>query len=181
VPTLTEKIDSREWTTGERPSVTMHYVLDGTSDDLTAKALLLSSTPAEYDGLARDDCSLEPIFVDTAAGAGKWDCRVRYVAPEQKEPQVGESSFSFDTGGGTQHISQSLQTVASHAPPGKTVLEGSPPRSIAAGSPSRAPSASPWPPRRGGSTSGRGSKRPRSGVWRPPALRRRRGRRLQSR
>lgn len=52
MPTLTEKIDSREWTTGERPSVTMHYVLDGTSDDLTAKALLPSSTPAEPDGLA---------------------------------------------------------------------------------------------------------------------------------
>jgi hypothetical protein len=71
MPTRTEKIDSREWTTGERPSVTMHYVPDGTSDDLTAKTLLLSSTPTEYDGLARDDCSLEPIFVDTAAGAGK--------------------------------------------------------------------------------------------------------------
>ncbi|KPK80201.1 MAG: hypothetical protein AMJ81_12365 [Phycisphaerae bacterium SM23_33] len=45
MPTRTEKIDSREWTTGERPSVTMHYVPDGTSDDLTAKTLLLSSTP----------------------------------------------------------------------------------------------------------------------------------------
>ena len=53
MPTLTEKIDSRERTTGERPSVTMHYVLDGTSDDLTAKTLLLSSTPATYDGLCR--------------------------------------------------------------------------------------------------------------------------------
>ena len=40
MPTLTEKIDSREWTTGERPAVTMHYVLDGTSDDLAAKAIV---------------------------------------------------------------------------------------------------------------------------------------------
>jgi hypothetical protein len=37
MPTLTEKIDPREWTTGERAPVTMHYVLDGTSDDLTGK------------------------------------------------------------------------------------------------------------------------------------------------
>ena len=43
--TLTEKIDSRETVTGERPSVTMHYILDGTSDDITAKTLLLNSTP----------------------------------------------------------------------------------------------------------------------------------------
>ena len=120
MPTLTEKIDSRESTMGERPSVTMHYVLDGTSDDLTAKTLLLAATAAEYDGLARDECTLEPIFVDTSTGAGKWDCRVRYVAPEEKEPETGESSFSFDTGGGTQHVTQSIATVSSHAPPGKT-------------------------------------------------------------
>jgi len=63
MPTLTEKIDSREWTTGERPSVTMHYVLDGTSDDLTAKALLTSSTPATYDGLERESIQFEPVWV----------------------------------------------------------------------------------------------------------------------
>jgi len=80
--TLTEKIDSRESTTDDKPSVTFHYLLDGTADDLTAKALLLSSTPTWYDGLRRDECTLEPIFVDTVAGAGKWECRVRYVRPE---------------------------------------------------------------------------------------------------
>ena len=82
MPTLTEKIDSREWTTGERPSVTLHYQLGGVADDLSAKSLLTSSTPTEYDGLARNDCSLEPIFVETAAGAGKWDCRVRHADAE---------------------------------------------------------------------------------------------------
>jgi len=52
MPTLTEHIDSREWTTGKKRSVTMHYILDGTADDLEAKTLLLASTPTEYDGLA---------------------------------------------------------------------------------------------------------------------------------
>jgi len=118
--TLTEKIDSRETVTGERPSVTMHYILDGTSDDLTAKTLLLNSTPTTYDGLVRDECTLEPIFVDTTTGRGKWACTVRYVAPEYQPPEVGESSFAFDTGGGTQHITQSLATVGSYAPAGKT-------------------------------------------------------------
>ncbi len=120
MPTLTEKIDSREWTTGEKPTVTMHYTLDGTSSDLTAKALLLSSTAENYDGLVRDDCTLDPIFVDTVTGQGKWDCTVRYVASEDIPPEVGESSFSFDTGGGMQHITQSIQTIGSYAPPGKT-------------------------------------------------------------
>ncbi len=91
--TLTEKIDSREWTTGEKPTVTMHYTLDGTPDDLTAKMLLLNSTPTEYDGLVRDECTLEPIFVDTTTGQGKWECTVRYVAPENTQPPVGEVLF----------------------------------------------------------------------------------------
>jgi hypothetical protein len=98
----------------------MHYILDGTSDDLTAKAWLLGSTAAEYDGLVRSECTLEPIVVDTAAGSGKWDCTVRYVPPEDAEPEVGDSSFSFDTGGGTQHITQSISTVQKYAPAGKT-------------------------------------------------------------
>jgi len=116
--TLTEKIDSRETVMGERPSVTMHYILDGTSDDITAKTLLLNSTPTIYDGLVRDECTLEPIFVDTTTGAGKWDCAVRYVAPEYQPPEVGESRFNFDTGGGTQHITQSLATVGSYGASG---------------------------------------------------------------
>jgi hypothetical protein len=123
--TLTEKIDSREWTEGDKSSVTFHYILDGTDDDLAARDLLLSSTPTLYDGLVRDECTLEPIFVDTVAGVGKWECSVRYVSPEYTEPQVGDSSFAFDTGGGTQHITQSLATVgvysASGLPP---IFEG---------------------------------------------------------
>ena len=120
MPTLTEKIDSREWTTGDRPAVTLHYLLAGVADDLTAKALLTSSTASSYDGLERESIQFEPVWVDTAANDGLWDCRVRYVAPEEKEPEVGESSFSFDTGGGTQHVTQSLQTIQKYAPPGKT-------------------------------------------------------------
>jgi len=113
--TLTEKIDSREWTEGDKSSVTFHYVLDGTADDLTAKTLLLDSTPTTYDGLVRDECTLEPIFVDTVSGVGKWECRVRYVKPGYAPPEVGESSFSFDTGGGTQHVTQSLATVGRYS------------------------------------------------------------------
>jgi hypothetical protein len=116
--TLTEKIDSREWTEADKSSATFHYILDGTSDDLTARSLLLGSTPTWYNGLRRDECTLEPIFVDTVSGTGKWECRVRYVSPEYTPPEVGESSFAFDTGGGTQHITQSLGTVGSYAASG---------------------------------------------------------------
>ena len=49
-------------------------------------------------------------------GPGLWEGKVRYGA-KQKDPPTGESTFSFDTGGGTQHITQSKETVSSHARP----------------------------------------------------------------
>jgi hypothetical protein len=80
--TLTESIESREWVTGQKPSVTMHYILSGTTDDLTAKSLLLANTATVYDGLVRDECTLEPIIVDTVSDRGSWKCTVKYVSPD---------------------------------------------------------------------------------------------------
>jgi len=36
-PALTELVDSRETPTADRPSATLHYVLEGTGDDATAR------------------------------------------------------------------------------------------------------------------------------------------------
>ena len=36
MPSLTEKLDSREWATGDKPAVTLHYLLVDVSDDLAA-------------------------------------------------------------------------------------------------------------------------------------------------
>jgi len=47
-----------------------------------------------------------------------WLGVVRYAPSSFTPPQVGESSFAFETRGGTQHITQSLATVASYADPG---------------------------------------------------------------
>ena len=121
MPTLTEKLESREWSTGDRPSVTLHYLLAGVSDDLSAKTLLINSTATAYDGLVRESIEFEPVWVDTTANDGLWDVRVRYVAPERKDPEPGDPpQFSFDTSGGTQHTTQSLSTISKTAPAGKT-------------------------------------------------------------
>jgi len=118
MPTLTEKIDSRELVAGERPSATLHYFIDGTASDLVARSTLLAGTPLVYDGLLRSESSVEPIVVDTTTDTGRWAGTVRYTAPQAQPIPVGGSTFSFDTAGGTQHITQSLETVASHAAPG---------------------------------------------------------------
>ncbi len=116
--TLTEKLDSRKWNTGDNASVEMVYILTGTSDDLTAKTLIENSTATTYNGLTRQSINLEPEWVDTTVHDGRWIATVRYGVKPPAE--VGESSFSFDTGGGTQHITQSISTVNRYAPPGKT-------------------------------------------------------------
>lgn len=55
--------------------------------------------------------------IDTVAckhlGNGVWDARVSYSRFDNKE-------FTFSTGGGTIKMTQSLQTISSHAPPGMT-------------------------------------------------------------
>ena len=116
--TLTEKLDSRKWTTGDNASVEMVYILTGTSDDVTAKNLIASSTASTYNGLVRQSIQIEPEWVDTTRSDGQWVATVRYGVRPPTE--VGESSFSFDTSGGTQHVTQSLATSHRYGAPGTT-------------------------------------------------------------
>ncbi len=110
-----EKFDSRVSTAGQSPSVELRYIVFGTSDDLAAKAELASESPSTYDGLPRQSIQIEPLANDI------WEGTVRYGEEQQSEPpQTGESSFAFDTGGGTQHITHSRSTVGTYAPAGVT-------------------------------------------------------------
>jgi hypothetical protein len=57
--------------------------------------------------------------VDSAGDSGRWLVSVRYgLYPPPREP--GDATFQFDTSGGSQHITQSIQTIQKKAPPGKT-------------------------------------------------------------
>lgn len=110
--TVSEKWESRETTVGESPSVDLIYIVRGTDSDVAAKAALAATSPVLYDGLVRQSLHIERIAEDI------WEGSVRYG--ELQPPETGDSTYQFDTGGGTQHITQSLQTVGRYAPPGKT-------------------------------------------------------------
>ncbi|MEW6249190.1 MAG: hypothetical protein AB1716_00960 [Planctomycetota bacterium] len=112
-----EKFESRQVTTGQNPSVELRYVIRGTNEDVEARTALLAGSPAMYDPwgggllfLPRDTVTVQPV------GDMLWEGIVRYGPV----PQTQESTFTFDTGGGTQHVTHSLATVARYAPPGKT-------------------------------------------------------------
>jgi len=107
-----EKWESRETTEGESPSIDLIYIVRGTDDDLAAKAALAAAAPVLYDGLVRQSLHIERVSEDV------WEGSVRYG--KLQPPETGDSTYQFDTGGGTQHITQSLQTVGRYAPPGKT-------------------------------------------------------------
>jgi hypothetical protein len=121
--TVEELPDSRQWTTGANLSVEFSYQVRGTASDVDAKNAMLGEAPSSYQYLARQSSQIEPVVMDTANPDGCiWKGTVRYArASQDKEPpETGESTFSFDTGGGTQHVTQSISTVNKYAPAGKT-------------------------------------------------------------
>ena len=83
------------------------YLIRGTVDDAEAYSLLNATAPSTFAGLLRDDIRVDPV------GGGVWDGTARYVRPENAgtAPQTGESTFAFETGGGTEHVTQSRQTL----------------------------------------------------------------------
>jgi len=103
-----ERFDSRESTTGSNASVNLRYIVKGTDSDIDAKAALAAEAPAFYDGLARQSRHIVPIGDPTHTLL--WEGTVRYGGGGSTAPSTGESTFSFDTGGGSQHITQSIQT-----------------------------------------------------------------------
>jgi len=110
--TVTEKFESRRITTDvSNPSVELRYTVRDTNDDVEARAALADASPSSYDpwgsgltSLPRTSITIEPV------GDRLWDGVVRYGTI----PQTNESVFAFDTGGDTQHITQSLQTVGAY-------------------------------------------------------------------
>ena len=94
-------------------STELHYIVRGTDSERLAIQAVRSATPTAYNGMDRGEIGLEPVSDSI------WEAAVKYAAPSATL-QEGESSYNFDTSGGTQHITQALSHVASYAPAGKT-------------------------------------------------------------
>lgn len=114
--TITEKIDSRS--TSIRGSEFL-YIISGTTDDIEAVQELWDQSPATYSTFYKNDAKVEPIGDPTISGM--WTGTVSFGPPDPNpRREVGESVFSFDTGGGTQHITTSLAHIQSYAPSGES-------------------------------------------------------------
>ncbi|HUS46165.1 MAG TPA: hypothetical protein VM219_09080 [Phycisphaerae bacterium] len=120
--TVSEKPDSR--TRGE-DRAEMRFIIRGTADGAAARTALLASgdVPAAYDGLVRERARVEPVHVDAGdEPACIWEGIVEYAQPSGSAPiqtEIGDVVLSVDTTGGTQHITQSLETLGYYSPPDK--------------------------------------------------------------
>ncbi len=118
--TCEEKYDSRTMIDGQSAELT--FVIRGTSDEVAALFALDAATSSTFHSMIRQPLEIEPIHIDEDNDDDCiWNGKAKYVPYiHEDDPETGESSFSFDTGGGTQHITQSLETVASYGLDGTT-------------------------------------------------------------
>lgn len=113
MPEIHELFDSRASTeSADNPSVELKYAVLGTDEDLEVNLLVEATIPAFFGGRVFQDYTKE------ALGGGVWNVSVHYGKLAQKE--TGDSTFSFDTSGGSVHITQALEEVAVYVPSGAT-------------------------------------------------------------
>lgn len=105
MPFLIELPESREADIGvEQSTRTLKYTAVGSEDDSVIEALVKASISAFFGGLQFQSYRISP------KGNGVHDVEVRYASTPIKE--IGQSSFTFDTTGGTQRLKKSISTIS---------------------------------------------------------------------
>lgn len=119
MPVAQELFEGRTETIGERPRATVRWVVRDAADEADAKTTLLATVPAALAGL-----TLLSLTLDERVNADTWTATVEYGIPERSQQDAPDPIFAFDTGGGNQHITQSIQTVQRYGPKASTQLGG---------------------------------------------------------
>jgi hypothetical protein len=108
----TENIESRELVDGK--SANLVYSIIGTDDAAAAMTELKSAAPATFESLTRQELTVQPVWADSSNSEGLWEGSARYGSFEPNYvPVIGDDFYQFDTGGGNQHITQSLTNIDS--------------------------------------------------------------------
>ena len=94
---------------GETGSAELLYDIDGTNDEQQALTALDGQAPATHKNLDRQELSVEP-----TDDQYRWVGTARYAL----DPADNATTFSFDTGGGSQHITNSRSTISKTAASG---------------------------------------------------------------
>ncbi|QDU33056.1 hypothetical protein KS4_10970 [Poriferisphaera corsica] len=95
-------------------SAELTFILRGSSSDSEVRQALSNHASPFHNGIKRNNVEVEELTDNLWLGI------VRYAKPQSSSLDEGQSSFNFDTGGGSQHITQSLQTVHRYGSSGNT-------------------------------------------------------------
>jgi hypothetical protein len=106
--TISENFLSRSFTLGQQAVRELIFDIHDATDETEAQTILLATAPSVYQGQVLDSINADPVGVDL------WKGYARYTR------LADDSEYTFDTGGGSQKITQSLATVGMFAPPGFT-------------------------------------------------------------
>lgn len=113
--TFSEDFDSRPATWGtDKSNLDLKWSLIGTEDDSTVIAVIEAGLPAFHQGLILRNYDYDP------QGGGVWKVVAHYESYSPRVLEVGQFSYSFDTAGGTGHITNSKATIQKYAKAGKT-------------------------------------------------------------
>ncbi|MBA2479065.1 MAG: hypothetical protein H0V44_00245 [Planctomycetes bacterium] len=114
-----ELFAGRTETISDKPKVEIPYVVMQAADEADVKAAVFTVIPPAIGLLV-----LRSVTIDERISSDSWKVTVTYDLPEPSQQDAPQPVFSFDTGGGTQHITQSRQTVARYGPASSAVLGG---------------------------------------------------------
>lgn len=88
-------------------AIDLNYFVLGTDDDVSVRALVESFVPPTYGGMYFHYYTIEPV------GRSMWDVQAKYLSTPPKSSTA--TVVSFDTTGGTHHITFSRETVRSYS------------------------------------------------------------------
>ncbi len=103
--TVIQTWDGAQIITAESPSIVSQYHVFDEPDEFLAEIALNAATPTTLGAWVKQSVS-----IDQRVGFNDWLGTVEWGKFETKE--VGDSSFSFDTSGGTAHVQTSLATLS---------------------------------------------------------------------
>jgi hypothetical protein len=115
--TCAESYNGRNVITGTNRQATIKYVILGTDSDSDALTSLESTAPETW-SIDSFDVPLQHCEVDQVHET-IWIGTAFYSFHSQQSSE-SESIFQFDTGGGSQHITQAINHINSYAPSGLT-------------------------------------------------------------
>lgn len=114
--TATEKFRGAS---GDLTSHEITYIVKGATDEIDALQAVDTAAPAVYDGLSKDNFRYTELRYPDL-----WEVIVSYTKKTRQPPDTGSVEYAFEIGTTSQHIVQSLSTIATYGTGAITDFKG---------------------------------------------------------